>query len=103
MSADPVPAAAYRTGAGPVEGLAVVVQGGLEGLMSAAVMRAFLRSQAMICLAGVPSAGRGLDVLAMMCLAGVPSAGRGLDVLSRPGQQRHAPIRDQSAPSNTVT
>ena len=43
----------------------------------------------------------GLDVLAMMCLAGVPSAGRGLDVLSRqcsPGKQRH-----QSAPSNTLT
>ena len=58
---------------------------------------------AMMCLAGVSSAGRGLDVLAMMCLAGVPSAGRGLDVLSRPGQQRHAPIRDQSAPSNIVT
>ena len=58
----------------------------------------------MICLAGVPSAGRGLDVLAMMCLAGVPSAGRGLDVLAMmclagvPSAMMY-----QSAPSNTVT
>ena len=58
----------------------------------------------MMCLAGVPSAGRGLDVLAMMCLAGVPSAGRGLDVLAMmclagvPSAMMY-----QSAPSNTVT
>ena len=58
----------------------------------------------MTCLAGVPPAGRGLDVLAMMCLAGVPSAGRGLDVLAMmclagvPSAMMY-----QSAPSNTVT
>ena len=58
----------------------------------------------MICRAGVPSAGRGLDVLAMMCLAGVPSAGRGLDVLAMmclagvPSAMMY-----QSAPSKTVT
>ena len=58
----------------------------------------------MICLAGVPSAGRRLAVLAMMCLAGVTSAGRGLDVLAMmclagvPSAMMY-----QSAPSNTVT
>ena len=58
----------------------------------------------MICLAGVPSDGRGLDVLAMMMrLAGVLSAGLlGLDVLSRL-QCSLAQQRDQSDPSKTLT
>ena len=60
----------------------------------------------MTCLAGVPSAGRGLDVLAMMCLAGVPSAGRGLDVLAMMCLLAGVPsamMMYQWAPSNTVT
>ena len=59
----------------------------------------------MICLAGVPSDGRGLDVLAMMMrLAGVLSAGLlGLDVLSRLQWCSLAQQRDQSDPSKTLT
>ena len=58
----------------------------------------------MICLAGVPSDGRGLDVLAMMMrLAGVLSAGLGLDVLSQLQWCSLAQQRDQSDPSKTLT